>query len=760
VKRLARLKAQRPFGGIKSGAPRGVSRILASGLVACALACAVFAEDAAPPIDKLADQLTARDVNVRREAAYQLSQRGVAAKPALPALLKALNDDDKQVWSSVMAAIAAMGPEANEAIPVLLERIDGRKGVGRRERDISFGVPRTAYVLSRLGPAAIPPLINALGEKDLGLRLAAAEALGSMGPAAHDAIPALVKNLGDDQDSVRDKTAQALGLIGPAAGPALVTALQNPGPRIRAEAAAALAQMQPPYHDGAKDVEQVAAKETDPAVRTALFAALPKVGVAPEKCVALILPAITDENDALRHAALNALLSSPAVRQAAVPKLLPLLKDANPATREKAVRALGRIGPGAIDAVPALLDAARGADGAPVYGEALAEIGPKALPVLLDILQKGKPEEGKWVLHVLHNFGPPAVPVLAEALKGNNPEMRVAAAGALGEMGRDGSAAAAPLFALTKDGNPAVQAASFRALVAVHADSGRLKPLLEAALTSSTPQVRKAAAAGLASLGDTSALGVTGLVDLLDDENAAGRLAAVQALGQLGAKAAPAVQPLVAHLDDPVLQGGILETLGLIGQASEPAVPRLLEMARKNDLRATVLVVFGRIGRGASAALPTIYAAMNDQATEVRAAGVTALASIETDDAKALSIIIPLASRGQSGDIRRAAVRALAKYGPAAAPAVPRLVAMLDKETDRGEVMKALKSIGVHTVPDLTAMLAVHDPRVRTFACDSLGKLGPEAKDAAPRLREVAEEDGAVRDSAKAALKKIEPSAQ
>jgi len=83
--------------------------------------------------------------------------------------------------------------------------------------------------------------------------------------------------------------------------------------------------------------------------------------------------------------------------------------------RERAVRALGRVGPGAVVVLPAMLDAARTADGAPAYADALAEVGPKALPALLDVLQKSKPGEGKWVLLVLHSFGPPAVPVLGEA---------------------------------------------------------------------------------------------------------------------------------------------------------------------------------------------------------------------------------------------------------------------------------------------------------------------------------------------------------
>jgi HEAT repeat protein len=143
----------------------------------------------------------------------------------------------------------------------------------------------------------------------------------------------------------------------------------------------------------------------------------------------------------------------------------------------------------------------------------------------------------------------------------------------------------------------------------------------------------------------------------------------------------------------------------------------------------------------------------------VRASAATALASVETDDAKALAVLMPLADSNQSGKVRRAAAHALAKYGQAASGAVPGLISMLEKETERGEAMRALKAIGVRNVPDLVAMLSVKDARVRTFACESLGNLGADAKDAAPKLREIAAQDGALRASANAALKKIDPNA-
>ena len=451
-------------------------RAVVAGFVTSLLAAGALADDAPPSVDKLIERLASKDLNTRREAGYQLSHLGAAAKPALPALLKAL-DDDKQVWSYAIAAIAALGPDVPDAIPVLIDRLDGRKARGRRERDVRQGMMRTAYALSRMGPAAVPPLVEALGQSDDTLRAGAARALGGIGPAAHEAAPALLKNLSNNQDYVRDEVTQALALIGPGAGPALVVALHDSEVRRRAGAANALAQMDPAYRDGAKDLEQAASKETDPTVRAALFGALSKSGVAPDRCAVLILPAVTDENEAVRHAALNALLCG-AVRQAAVPKLAALVKDNNPAVRERAARALGRIGPGAVDALPALLDAARAADGATAYADALAQIGAKALPALLDILQKSKPGEANGCSASSTAFGPPAVPVLNEALKSSSPEVRAAAANALGEMGHEASAAATPAVCLDQRCESRRAGGGFRALVAVHADSERFRPLL------------------------------------------------------------------------------------------------------------------------------------------------------------------------------------------------------------------------------------------------------------------------------------------
>ncbi len=232
----------------------------------------------------------------------------------------------------------------------------------------------------------------------------------------------------------------------------------------------------------------------------------------------------------------------------------------------------------------------------------------------------------------------------------------------------------------------------------------------------------------------------------------------MRALSQLGAQAAPAVEALAARLNDPAMQTLVMEALGKIGPAAAPAVPRLLEVAKSADQRASVLPALTAIGRGATAALPSLYEWLNNPANDVRASAATALAAIETDDAKALAALIPLAG-DQSGRMRRAAALGLMRYGAAAEPAVPAIVRlMLPSANERSEGMRALKAIGVRSVPELMKMLAINDARVRIFACESLAALGPAAKEAAPKLREVAQ-DGEVRKAAEAALKKLEPPA-
>ena len=83
---------------------------------------------------------------------------------------------------------------------------------------------------------------------------------------------------------------------------------------------------------------------------------------------------------------------------------------------------------------------------------------------------------------------------------------------------------------------------------------------------------------------------------------------------------------------------------------------------------------------------------------------------------------------------------------------------MLERDTDRGVALLALRAIGIRSVPDLLRALAVREPQVKVFACERLADLGPEAREAVPRLRELTSgQPQAVTEAARSALNTIEP---
>ena len=82
----------------------------------------------------------------------------------------------------------------------------------------------SAWALARIHPApgeiaakTLPVLTAGLKNPLPLARQGAAEGLGSLGPAAHDAVPALQECLKDDDKAVRAAAAKAIELIGGAA---------------------------------------------------------------------------------------------------------------------------------------------------------------------------------------------------------------------------------------------------------------------------------------------------------------------------------------------------------------------------------------------------------------------------------------------------------------------------------------------------------------------------------------------------------------
>src|SRR2546429_6832493 len=107
-------------------------------------------------------------------------------------------------------------------------------------RDSDHGLAEAAAnALTKIGSAAVPPLLEALKDENPIRRSQAARALGEIN--VPDAVPALLELLHDTDGTVRESAVLALWRMGgPEAAAGLTQALEDPDGLIRSRAAPAL----------------------------------------------------------------------------------------------------------------------------------------------------------------------------------------------------------------------------------------------------------------------------------------------------------------------------------------------------------------------------------------------------------------------------------------------------------------------------------------------------------------------------------------
>ncbi|MCZ6591904.1 MAG: HEAT repeat domain-containing protein, partial [Alphaproteobacteria bacterium] len=181
------------------------------------------------------------DERVRANAIAAIGSIGTRAAPAVPDLIKLLQDPSEIVRTSAVRSLGRMGPVAAPAIPPLLAleavATDDMRStilqalglIGVRSPEVMAMVltvlneekgnsaAAAAGALAKLGPTAnaIPGLIRLLeGASSSG---SAAKALGLLGPLAEDAVPALIASLRSGINMLGNNAIIALGEIGPSA---------------------------------------------------------------------------------------------------------------------------------------------------------------------------------------------------------------------------------------------------------------------------------------------------------------------------------------------------------------------------------------------------------------------------------------------------------------------------------------------------------------------------------------------------------------
>jgi HEAT repeat protein len=165
---------------------------------------------------------------------------GQTAAPALDEVAAVLPEPGLTAEAAI--ALSYMGPAA---LPPLADALSNDDAVVRREALRSIGKLRERAPLD--AAVVVPPLIDALKDGDSGVRAVAATYLGIIHEGPETAVPALIGSLEDPDPEVRRASAAALGSFGDAARaalPALKKAAADKHDDVAREAGQAIVRLQ------------------------------------------------------------------------------------------------------------------------------------------------------------------------------------------------------------------------------------------------------------------------------------------------------------------------------------------------------------------------------------------------------------------------------------------------------------------------------------------------------------------------------------
>ena len=225
--------------------------------------------------------------------------------------------------------------------------------------------------------------------------------------------------------------------------------------------------------------------------------------------------------------------------------------------------------------------------------------------------------------------------------------------------------------------------------------------LAVAALKTDDPNARMKAANELGFMRTDGVEAVPTLVDALEDSYEPVRRNAIYALGAIGK---PAVEPLIDALNsekeafemEPILH--ICDAAHGLATIGAPAVPALITALQdeRENVRASAAYALGEIGPVAAEAVDGLVALLTDTSEEVRRHATSALGMIKVPVAKTVPALVEVLKNREDTDLGFFAAQALTRIGPDATEAVPALREALMSESAyvRGFSSEALGRIG------------------------------------------------------------------
>lgn len=675
-------------------------------------------------------------VRVRKVAVRSLQAHGPASTPLL---IKALEDASVRVDAA--RALGSFGAEARSALPAFGEFLSNESSAIRR---------LAVESLKRIGPDAVPYLLEASKNEDKLVRSDAVRALGSLVAETRTAVQALMSVLkGGDPSLLPAATAHLLKVdYDPL--PVLVERFRRSDQRLGYFGRAF-------RKIGPKAVPRLAEllKDENPEVRKRAVLALGWLGPEEDTVLSLLTQAMQDQDDRVATLAIKTLsvLGLPAV-----PVLSETLGDEDPSRRATAAIALEKLGPDAEAAIPALIETLKDED--PFVrmfaSRALANIGSAALPPLVALVQEQDEE--------VRNAAAMALGELVSSMEEKSRRRRGPPRPRVSSLANTSDRDIRALVDALEDPNTNVRTSAQKALVAIGTKS---VPLLMEALAHESDVVRESASYTLRRLGAESKPAVPALVQALEDEVPSVRVNAVAALGAIGRDAESARNAVVNALrdPDPDVRKVAAYSLSRLGP-SEAGVNELVETLKDSDpgVRASAAsalaarpsmptgafgpVVFRKsdlprpLGSESSEAIRGLVEALEDPDAGVRSQAASSLARI---GAPSVTFLVH-ALRGGGVLTREGAARALSGLGPRARPAIPDLIDALDDESVT--VRRYAASGLANQLHDASAVVSAlvdatkdPDPSVRAVAVGGLARNHAEVERAVSALITVLEDE-------------------
>ena len=144
------------------------------------------------------------------EAPTPVAAIGPEAKAAVPVLIESLSSEEREVRGTACYALGKIGPAAAEAVPALQDRLQKVDDAGRTA--VIWALLKVRPGDAELEKTAVPLLAKALNHEEELVRLEAASALGGLASAAEASVLARLKELAekDPSDQVREAAAEAV----------------------------------------------------------------------------------------------------------------------------------------------------------------------------------------------------------------------------------------------------------------------------------------------------------------------------------------------------------------------------------------------------------------------------------------------------------------------------------------------------------------------------------------------------------------------